>query len=220
MPALVCFVISHKLAIHNLRRYRARQPEHLYGYTRPAGLAVSRRSSPLNRDGAVPSQSHRLDNRSHQGPSTASRPEQPQTVGWFRCLPPFLRLYRRSDRGPVLPQAVALDPCLIYDTMFRQTKEWWQAAEPAYPRPRPANHRTGHFSNRQVTSITRPATGRAQPEPTPDKRQKETGPGDRGLPGHISLYKHTFSSLPIFTCLHICWDYYSSLRYMLWPVLW
>ena len=23
-------------------------------------------------------------------------------VSWFRCLPPFLRLYRRSDRGPVL----------------------------------------------------------------------------------------------------------------------
>ena len=28
----------------------------------------------------------------------------PLPVGWFRCLPPFLRLtYRRSDRGPVLP---------------------------------------------------------------------------------------------------------------------
>ena len=26
------------------------------------------------------------------------------TLGWFRCLPPFLRLYRRSDRGPVLTE--------------------------------------------------------------------------------------------------------------------
>ena len=42
MPTLVCFVISHKWAIHTLRRYRARQPEHLYGYTSPA---VVRRSS-------------------------------------------------------------------------------------------------------------------------------------------------------------------------------
>ena len=56
------------------------------------------------------------------------------------------------------------------------------------PRRRPANHRTGHFSNRQVTSITRPTTGRAQPMPTQDKRQKETGPNEGGLPGDIYHY--------------------------------
>ena len=37
--------------------------------------------------------------------------EQPFKLGWFRCLPPFLlltKLYRRSDRGPVLPFKFAM----------------------------------------------------------------------------------------------------------------
>ena len=41
-------------------------------------------------------------------------------VGWFRCLPPFLRL--TCYTGPLSD--------LRY--MFCQTKEWRQAAEPAY----------------------------------------------------------------------------------------
>ena len=91
------------------------------------------------------------------------------------------------------------------------------------PRPRPANHRTGHFSNRHVTLITRPATGRAQPEPTPDKRQKETGPGDGGLPGdiyhniNIHFHAYPYSHVYIYTettivVSDICHDNYQRIR--------
>ena len=36
-----------------------------------------------------------------------------------------------KDSTPRQGAGLALDPCLIYDTLFRQTKEWRQAAEPA-----------------------------------------------------------------------------------------
>ena len=74
-----------------------------------------------------------------------------------------------------------------------------------------------------VTSITRPATGRAQPEPTPGKRQKETGPGDRGLPGDIYHYididfhAYPYSHVYIYAettiiVSDICYDNYQRIR--------
>ena len=91
------------------------------------------------------------------------------------------------------------------------------------PRPRRANHWTGHLRDQQVTSVTRPATGRAQPEPTPDKRQKETGPGDRGLPGdkyhyiNIHFHAHPYSNVYIYAettivVSDICYDNYQRIR--------
>ena len=132
MPAIVCLVISHNWAIHTLRWYRARQPEHLYEYTSPV---VVRRSS--GRQKVIATEPRRCC------PVSVAQAGQPTAPG------PVLRL---------LPGAT------------------------------PGRARQDRSPQGQVTSLTRPATGRAQPEPTPDKRQKETGPGDRGLPGDIYHY--------------------------------
>ena len=172
MQALVCFVISHKWAIHTLRRYRARQPEHLYVW-----VHQSRSGKPVERS----TEGHR-----HWTATVLSRLSR---TGWT------------TDHTRARPPPPAR----------------------SNPSPRPANHRTGHFSNRQVTSITRPATGRAQPEPTPDKRQEETGPGDRGLPGNIYHYinihfhANPYSHVYIYpeTTLavsDICYDNYQRIR--------
>ena len=52
---------------------------------------------------------------------------------------------RNSKPSSFLP----LEPCLIYDTLFRQTKEWRQAAEPAYRRSRLCR---GAFGTRSLGS--------------------------------------------------------------------
>ena len=134
-----------------------------------AGLAVGRRSSPLNRDGVVPSQSHRLDNRLHQGPFPSSCPEQPQAAPG-----------QSQDRSPQGP--------------------------------------TGYFNN---PACDRPTTARAHS----GQETERNGPRRlRASRGHISLYKHTFSCLPIFTGLHTLpaknMEYFLNQRFFayLWSV--
>ena len=116
--------------------------------------------------------------------------------------------------------------------LFRLSRTGWitdrtRARSPpparSNPRPRPANHRTGHLRDQQVTSMTRPATGRAQPEPTPDKRQKETGPGDLVLPGdiyhYINIHFHAYPYSHVYIYAEttivvsdICYDNYQRIR--------
>ena len=64
------------------------------------------------------------------------------------------------------------------------------------PRPRPTNHRTGHFSNRQVASITRPATGRAQPERNGCRRPRSS----RGHYINIHFHAYPYSHMEPVVC--------------------
>ena len=82
-------------------------------------------------------------------------------------------------------------------------------AAPGQSQDRSPQGPTGYFNN---PACDRPSTARAHS----GQETERNGPRrPRASRGHISLYRHTFSCLPIFTCLHICRDYYSSLRYML-----
>ena len=164
-PALICFVISHKWAIHTLRRYRG-----LYGYTSPV---VVRRSSGQQKVIATEPRRCCAVTVAQAGHHTRARPPPPA---------------RSNPR-----------------------------------RPRPANHRTGHLSNQQVTSMTRPVTGRSQPEPTPDKREKEPGPGNWGLPGdkyhYINIHFHAYPYSHVYIYAEtaiivsdICYDNYQRIR--------
>ena len=153
----------------------------------------------------------------------------PPTVGWFRCLPPFLRLtmYRRSDRGPVLGRlgTACLSPWLralassrsrsaAYVTVrdIRDNTSGGPAAQNAAARSHTSELTHGRFCFRVSTGGPRwaPQVSRASSGWPGAGKTK----GSRGL----SLSLHI--SVPnIQACLNSCLGKWHLLPYLVVPLI-